>query len=146
MIQFRNEKIQLTILIEGYAYPFSREYWDANWLSVGVCIMNDSEEIYRNNDPCLLTTELVDLRKWFQNIIKKSQRAFFIDFMEPCLSFKFEEGALYISLKYNLNPSYTQDFDSVYTASFKLKEKEIERIIYLLDKYIEKYPEKIYPR
>lgn len=34
MIILKNNTTAFKLTVEGYAYPFSRDYWDSNWLSI----------------------------------------------------------------------------------------------------------------
>lgn len=145
MLTFYNDEIKLILKIEGYAYPFSREYWDSNWLSISIQIFNINEHniIYDNNDPSLLTTEILNLKEWFMKIKDNNLKLISnIDFTEPCISFEVENSLLKIKLKYNLNPLYEDDFDSTYEQSFIINEKGLEHIIKNLDIYYSKYPER----
>jgi hypothetical protein len=148
MLKIQNDSTKIVIEIEGYAYPFARDYWDANWLSVNVKIFNnintsESELFYDNNDACLLTTELESLKAWFLSILDKNlQEVSQIEFMEPCISFNINRDYLYVLLKYNLNPKYEKDFESVYTLSFQLNKQIIVNLIKYVDNWIELFPER----
>lgn len=146
MIKLRNKEIELQLLIEGYAYPFSREYWDANWLSIKISIINNLDEIEQKNDPALLTTELLDLKEWFQSIKIDQENSSSINFLEPCIAFSFENNVLSVFLKYGLNPNNDQNLDSIYVGTFNLNQKEINNIISYLEKETVKFPEKTYSK
>lgn len=144
MIIVKNNKTEFKLNVEGYSYPFSREYWDSNWLSINIEIKDFQTSLFFDkNDNCLLTTELVNLREWFSNLKNNNfDETDEIHFMEPALSIKFKNNELEIVLRYKLNPKYEKDFDSEYSLFFVVNEKEIQGIIAELDRYIKKYPEK----
>lgn len=98
---------------------------------------------FDNNDNGLLTTELVKLKDWFNNLKNINfDETNEIHFMEPTLSFKFKNNELEIVLRYKLNPKYEEDSDSEYSLFFIVNEKEILDIIAALERYVKKYPEK----
>lgn len=147
MLYLSNENNRLVILIEGYAYPYSREYWDNNWLSVEAKIVDYRKgEKYETNDVCLQTTELVLLKKWFQEIGQNINNvAPDISFIEPCLAFKYLGNRLEVLLKYGLNP--LEDENEEYIMNFEIDSHKINTIIKNIDKAIEEFPEKIkYPK
>jgi hypothetical protein len=144
MIHLQNNTKKLTINIEGYAYPFSREYWDANWLSIEILIYENRELLFNKNDTCLLTTELISLKDWLEQILKndfKLTRSS-IKFIEPCISFQADLNKLNIILKYNLSPLYEQNYDASYTLEFEINSSTLSKLINSIAGYIQKYPEK----
>lgn len=145
MIRFQNKTQKIEINIEGYAYPYSREYWDMNWLSVEVNIFDEKNNIYTSkNDVCLQTTEILKLKNWFYNILEINtlSQTMDISFMEPSISFKMHQQELSIKLKYTLNPFYEKDYDSEYLSVFSLNKNQILNIIDCLNVFLKKFPEK----
>lgn len=143
MIDLQNDDLKFQLFIEGYYYPFSREYWDANWLSINVKLYNNEGLLYDKNDPCIRTIEIIDLKKWFKNIFDNDlEDSSKIEFMEPCISFFVNQNNLEMHLKYNLNPNYGKDMDSTYILSFVLDENILKKIILKLDHWIKKISRK----
>jgi hypothetical protein len=144
MLRLQDNKTKLIVNIEGYAYPFSREYWDANWLSIEVIIYEKGDLFFNKNDTCLLTTELINLKDWFENIAKNNfgLTTNSIQFTEPCISFQVNLNKLKIILRYNLNPLYEQDYDSTYVLEFEINTSIVSNLIASVGNYIEKYSER----
>ena len=147
MIVFLNDKLRVSIEIEGYAYPFPRDDWDSNWLSVKIHI-NDyiSKKEYEKNDTCLLTMELKDLRDWFLKVQDNSLVETEIKFIEPSLSFSCSANFIKIILKYNLNPLYNEKFDEPYIMEIKKDSVDYYTVINYLNEYIRQFPPKGNPK
>jgi len=140
----KNKDIKITIEVEGYSYPFVREYWDSNWLNLKIIIFSKRDnQTYVKNDSCLLTFELVNLKDWFLAIQNVKNKKTDIKFTEPSLRFEFENDILDILLKYNLNPKYEEDFELEYKLSFNLDNEKIKEIVDELDSYSKQFPEKV---
>lgn len=144
MIILKNNTTAFKLTVEGYAYPFSRDYWDSNWLSINTEIKDFQNNLfYNNSDNCLLTIELVKLKEWLSNLKNINfDETDEIHFMESVISIKLKNNQLEIILRYQLNPKYKEDFDSEYSLFFSVNQKEILNIIVQLERYIKKYPEK----
>ena len=146
MITFSNNNQKIDIEVEGYAYPFSKDEWDSNWLSIKVCIKEllNGEE-WELNDTCLLTMELKDLKNWFKELHNKNDDSK-IKFIEPTLSFYFKSNSLIIELKYNLNPYYDENNDKPYIIEIQDKFIDINTIVNNLEYDINKFPQKGNPK
>ncbi|MHC5310937.1 WapI family immunity protein [Myroides sp. LJL116] len=105
MIQFSNDRFNLALTILGYAYPFTKEDWDANWLEMKISL-NDYFEgsFFENKDTCILTIEMERLKVWLEQIINDpgSSKKKEISFIEPNLSFRYRESILQIVLNMTL--------------------------------------------
>ena len=153
MITFNNNKVKLDFIIEGYAYPFAKDDWDANWLQLKI-VLHDfvNNEKYENSDSCLLTMELLDLKNWFVKIKEGKMVTGDIKFIEPNIAFEINENELKIILKYGFNPAI--DFEKTnqselaapYTLIFEKDKINISKIITLLEELILKFPKKKDPK
>lgn len=151
MITLKNNQQEIILTIEGYAYPFSRDDWDSNWLSVKIEIKDFINNIqFENNDNCLLTMELEDLKNWFVLILAKPNSEILIKFMEPNLKFYYSEKKIKIQLQYDFNPNYDnstiQDLDNAYILEFNLEKEKTEALIKKLENSIIEYPKRNNPR
>lgn len=65
MVILKNKNTDHKLNVEDYGYPFSREYWDSNWLSINIEIKDFQDNLFLiiNKDNCLLTIELVKLKE-----------------------------------------------------------------------------------
>lgn len=66
MVILKNKNTDHKLNVEDYDYPFYREYWDSNWLSINIEIKDFQDNLFLiiNKDNCLLTIELVKLKEW----------------------------------------------------------------------------------
>ena len=151
MITLKNNQQEIILTIEGYAYPFSRDDWDSNWLSVKIEVKDFINNIqFENNDNCLLSMELEDLKKWFVLILEKPNSVIEIKFMEPNLKFYYSEKKMKVQLQYDFNPNYEvssiEDLDNAYILEFNLEKVKIETLIKELENSIIEYPKRNNPR
>lgn len=140
MIILRDNIKIVKIEVEGYAYPFAKDFDDSNWLSL--LIESERESLnFKKNDTCITTYELEDLKQWFLKIQNKEIIKDNMKFIEPSISFEIENGdKLTIILMYGLNPNYEIDYESKYLLSFLLSDKMLKGIIDGLNGYIRKFP------
>lgn len=98
MIILKNNTTAFKLTVAGYAYPFARDYWDSNWLSINTEIKDFQNNLfYDNSDNCLLTIELVKLNEWLSNLKNiHFDETDEIHFMEPVISIKFKNNQLEI--------------------------------------------------
>lgn len=145
MVVLKNSKSEFTMEIEGYAYPFAQDDWDANWLQVKITIKDIENAIdFEQSDPCLLTMELVDLYEWLSNIEKSKKGETNLKFMEPNMSFSYTEDILHIILRYAFNPS--GNFEGIYKMEFKMNHKILNTLLLNIREAIYRFPKKLDPR
>ena len=72
--------------VDGYQFPDSDEYWDANWLMVRGRIEHPRES-WTFRDPCLTTFELEQLAEWFESVVAGKADPANGYFTEPNLHF-----------------------------------------------------------
>jgi hypothetical protein len=78
----------MELAIDGYQFPKSCGYWDANWLVVrGTVVHPHGSWTFR--DPCLTTFELEQLAEWFEGVADRKVDADSGYFTEPNLHFEF---------------------------------------------------------
>lgn len=144
MINFLNNTQKVNLEIEGYAYPFSRDDWDANWLSVSVQVVDFFNNInIELNDNCLLTIELQELINWFEKINNNDEDSQ-LKFIEPSLSFFYKNPILTLQLNYNLNPDI--DSNVPFRIEMPINLLNIDNIINSMKEYANKYPKKGDPK
>ena len=78
---------RLRLSIVGYEFPSKRCSWDANWLLVHAVVQHGSEQ-WEFTNPCLLTTELLELIDWLRAIPDPDNQS--ISFLEPLLAFQYD--------------------------------------------------------
>ncbi len=93
MIVIANGQEQMTISVDSYQYQYieskDNEFdYDANWLDVAVSYY-DGEKEYRTMDPCLLTTEVVELKEELEKVVSGAEDSYISDFLEPYLKIVF---------------------------------------------------------
>ena len=94
---------------------------------------------FNTTDPCLLTFELNDLKRWFEDIKKEGGCNKEISFIEPCLSFELIDGKLIIILNYNFNP---KNSNKPYYFDISLENLNISLIIRDILTVMNKFPER----
>ena len=79
-----NKRLELEIL--GYEFPDAGgDYFDANWLNVGV-YYDDGSLSFRQVDSCLLAFELEELTETLDAILEGRETGTATDFTEPYLA------------------------------------------------------------
>lgn len=145
MIKLRNSDNEIKLEVEGYSYPFAKDDWDANWLSVKLNFKNNTNGlIFENNDSCILTMELLDLKLWLEKIQNNKNEIYELKFTEPNLSFYYEKNELKVLFKYDFNP--TGNIEDTYEVSFFLNDKILSSIITTVTTSITKFPKKFDPK
>ena len=79
-----NKRLELDVLC--YEFPDAEgDYFDANWLNVGV-VYDDGSLSFRQVDSCLLTFELEELTETLDAILEGRESGTITDFTEPYLA------------------------------------------------------------
>ena len=79
-----DKRLELDVL--GYEFPDAEgDYFDANWLNVGICY-DDGSLSFRQVDSCLLAFELEELTETLDAILEGRETGTATDFMEPYLT------------------------------------------------------------
>ena len=79
-----DKRLELDIL--GYEFPDAEgDYFDANWLNVGV-VYDDGSLSFRQVDSCLLSFELEELTGTLDAILEGRETGTITDFTEPYLT------------------------------------------------------------
>ncbi|MEO1034293.1 MAG: hypothetical protein AAFX44_01920 [Pseudomonadota bacterium] len=127
--------------IRGLSYEFPQilDGYDANWLTLNIEARNDQGHWERKN-PCILTWELVWLRRWLVAVVDGSMESEALSFLEPDLRFTFvasTRGQYHFSVVLSWGLSRTCDdrpsiihlavSDSAYNAALLSLDKAIER-------------------
>jgi hypothetical protein len=105
------QRTALELVIDGYQFPESDEYWDANWL-----VVRGRVEHPRGNwtfrDPCLTTFELEQLAAWFEGVGAGEADPASGYFTEPNLHFEYAatpHPAIHVKLAYESAPPWLTD-------------------------------------
>ena len=93
MVTITDGEKKMVISIDSYQYSDKKSKegkfdYDANWLDVAVTYFNGSD-VFRDVDPCLLTTELNEIVDNLEKIISKEEESYISDFLEPYLRIVF---------------------------------------------------------
>jgi len=131
--KFKNQKYEVELEIEGYEFDSHvKDYYDLNWLVVKVIFKDRlSGKIIEKKDACILTYELLDIKKWISSNKKK------LIFMEPCIELHKHEDTITIELCYELSPENEECIDFTCRINSNKKRLILNEEI---EKYIEKYP------
>lgn len=155
MIEFKNNKVRMTLGVLGYSYPFSKDAWDANWLEIKITIKDYEHLIdFENSDACLTTMDIVTLKDWLTVIQKEDKvKIKTLSFMEPNISFEYDDACvLNIDLRYDFNPNMDyektpkENLGDSYRLSFKKSELDLLSVIKSLEISIKAFPQKGNPR
>src|SRR5205823_2134715 len=84
-----NGSLRLTVI--GYEFPKATEWWDANWLTVRADVRH-LRGSWAATAPCLLTTDLLGLAAWFEQLAEGSRVDEIEEFIEPNLRFERVDG------------------------------------------------------
>ena len=98
----------LELAIDGYQFPESGEYWDANWLVVRGEVEHPRGS-WRFRDPCLTTFELEQLAAWFDRVAAGEADPDSGYFTEPNLHFEYAttpHPAIDVKLAYESAPPW----------------------------------------
>ena len=140
MLNLKNDNATLQISVCGYEFEVTNDKYDDNWLNVKLFLTDYLNDYNFNTiDPCLLTFELNDLKRWFEDIKEKGDFNKEISFIEPCLSFELIDGKLRIILNYNFNP---KDSNKPYYFDISLENLNISLIIRDILTVMNKFPER----
>jgi len=75
----------VTLEVLGYEFGHGPDWHDSNWLVVSGTV-GDQHKSWSFRDPCLLTTEALNLADWFIRAADPSGTVDELDFFEPTLS------------------------------------------------------------
>ena len=98
----------LELGVDGYQFPESDEYWDANWLVVRGQVEHPRGS-WTFHDPCLTTFELEQLAVWFDGVADGKVDPANGYFTEPNLHFEYATGpdpAINVTLSYESAPPW----------------------------------------
>jgi hypothetical protein len=102
----RTGLILLSLTAESYQFPDATDRWDANWLQVALHA-EDPEGAWDAVRPALLTWEVGQLAGWLRAVAEQPTVADEgIAFLEPYLWFRWEPGALLVTLDDGFAPPW----------------------------------------
>lgn len=134
--------------IKGYEFPFETNKDDANWLNIYVSVTTAKVK-WQIIDPCLITSEVVQLIKWLKLVVEGTPEWLHISFLEPCLEFEVLEFnkdsiRLRINLSNDLRPpeefSRIVEDDKFYSIELDLLKSDIANSIRELEKEFAPFP------
>ena len=102
-------KKQLSFTIADYQYPDAKrstkkDYnYDANWLTVRVSVTQENEPL-TDEDPCLMTDELIDMRRGMNAILAGKRSCAILETLEPYfrIAFAATAGGFVILMEYHV--------------------------------------------
>ena len=99
-----------------------------DWLKVEVKVKDDLEgKYYTQVSECMLFSEVLGLLEWFEQISADKEKPAEIGFIEPELSFEYQNKKLTVLLCYDIAPvSYGEE---PYELTFSLDDKTLAMII-----------------
>ena len=77
------------VRINGYQFPDSDEYWDANWINV-TCVYEGPSSFVKTEGPLIHLSELDALLAGLKRLYSRLEGLVEIDFMEPELYMSFD--------------------------------------------------------
>lgn len=128
----------LSIWVEGYEFPDSTEYWDANWVVVRiVCVGHGSKVKFR--DPCI---HLPELQGWLTGCIaleSKSADKAELPTMEPYLQVVIDRSGVAGGLvaAVTLIPD---DIESPREFRFPIELSDVRTLIESLQRVLKRFP------
>ncbi|PFN19764.1 WapI family immunity protein [Bacillus cereus] len=137
---FQNEKVSLQLDVVKYEFENAHIACDRNWLMVKAKL-SEENKVFETMDPFLQTSDLQDMRKWFQSLPNPTYNE--LGFIEPNLVFEFigEKGGefhIIIRLSLELKPSWCKQ--EVYEFSIGITRDDKDHIIRSLEEQQRKYP------
>lgn len=128
--------------VDGYEFPeLENEPYDANWLNIGIEVQL-KQGSWTAIDPCILTTDMERLIKWFTLVgINQHPYDWFV-FLEPSLSFELRgkfPNQMRIHLKYGFKPDWIPLEEDVY-LEILLDETSLLQIINALESMSAEFP------
>ena len=125
MFKIQNAYQKIVFSIHGH-----RERKDnfEDWLKVEVKVKDDLEgKYYPQVSECMLFSEVLGLLEWFEQISADKEKPAEIGFIEPELSFEYQNKKLTVLLCYDIAPvSYGEE---PYELTFSLDDKTLAMII-----------------
>lgn len=103
---------ELTVV--RYQFPELTEYWDANWLMMRGVVEHPAGS-WNFVDPCMTTTELGTLARWFDSLAVPSSSRTPCIFTEPNLAFELvsdPDPAIAVRFSFESAPSWIRDRNS----------------------------------
>ncbi|EJS68725.1 PadR family transcriptional regulator [Bacillus cereus] len=137
---FQNEKVSLQLDVVKYEFENAHIACDRNWLIVKAKL-SEENKVFETMDPFLQTSDLQDMRKWFQSLPNPTYNE--LGFIEPNLAFEFigeKEGEFHIIIRLSLEltPSWCKQEE--YEFSIGITRDDKEHIIRSLEEQQRKYP------
>src|SRR5262245_45503761 len=130
---------RFALRIERYQFPQITRDYDANWLVVRISARN-GEHQWDRRDACILTWELVWMRRWLATVTSVQDRV--MSFLEKELTFEFlgsEPGRHHFSVDLKWALSWTRD-DHPSVIRLAVSESERRRALEQLDRAIKRFP------
>ncbi len=103
----------MELSIDGYQFPESDEYWDANWLVVRGRVTHP-RGAWTFRDPCLTTFELEQLAAWFDGVATGRVDPASGYFTEPNLHFEYVATpvpAISVTFSYESSPPWVSQLE-----------------------------------
>lgn len=138
----RKGSTYFSLHIKGYEFQHASEKDDANWLIILIKACDDKQTWSANNS-CLRTFELLDLKAWFEDILKNPLESKSISFTENELAFIYENMLLTVVLDFDFHPkrgNYDYDVDEEYHLNFDVDNSTLLKIIDFLSDTTRQYP------
>ena len=131
-----------SLRLDRYQFPHIKKGHDANWLVVSVSARNDEGDDWERRVPCLLTWELVWIRKWLAKVASTSNAKSEVSFLEPDLKLAFlraEPCRYHFSVALTWGLSRTMD-ERPSVIHLEVSQSELWRALEQLDRAIEQFP------
>lgn len=130
-----NGEFRIDISIDSYEFPYheTNEYHDNNWLNVKA-ICEDDVVMDEGIEPCLLTSELVDLYHGLSKVLKK--QSYHSNFLEPNLKIDVEvkEEQIIFSISFQRKQKEQFHVEAVYSM------KQLDELINDVKAMVDNYP------
>lgn len=144
VMKFTGEGTELSLAIQGYQFPYAREYWDSNWLLVSGTAMHPRGS-WQFTDPCLTTFELDKLATWFDDVALDRPDADSGYFTEPNLELRYvrePEPAIDVILAHECAPPWLDRVEKNERAvlRFLLSANDPRELAAAARRFLERFP------
>lgn len=130
----------LVLSVKSYADDVSSDFYEANWLNIGVKCPTDEGDVAFQS-PCLMTTDLFDFMDEINDLLAGQGRQAYLVSLEPQVDVRIArgDGPDVFTLEVELTPNADDDED-IYGLATTLTRADVEGYIVQAEKIIEAFP------
>lgn len=130
----------LTLSVKNYADDVSKDFYEANWLVVGVkCPTDEGDVSFQSR--CLMTTDIFDFMDEINDLLVGQGRQAYLVSLEPQVDVRIArgDGPDMFALDVELTPDANDDED-IYGLSTIVSRKDVEGFVTQAEHIIAAFP------